>query len=160
MNVKKIYADYHQLLADPEVDAVYIATPPFLHKSMTIDALRAGKHVCCEKPFMLNQAEVREVIAVSKTVPHLKIICCSSRYHGAGIAMKARSMVASRELGELYHVSFYPACHRRAETRHRSSASRGATTRRRMAAARRPMIGVRTTWTGSAGCSAIFSGHA
>ncbi len=104
--VKKIYADYHQLLADPEVDAVYIATPPFLHKSMTVDALRAGKHVLCEKPFMLNQAEVREVIAVQKTVPHLKVSCASSRYHGAGIAMKARSMVANRELGELYHVSF------------------------------------------------------
>lgn len=104
--VKKIYADYHQLLADPEVDAVYIATPPFLHKPMTIDALRAGKHVLCEKPFMLNQTEVREVIAVQKTVPHLKVACCSSRYHGAGIALKARAMVANRELGELYHVSF------------------------------------------------------
>lgn len=104
--VKKIYADYHQLLADPEVDAVYIATPPFLHKPMTIDALRAGKHVLCEKPFMLNQAEVREVIAVQKTVPHLKVACCSSRYHGAGIVTKARAMVANGELGELYHVSF------------------------------------------------------
>ncbi len=104
--VKKIYADYHQLLADPEVDAVYIATPPFLHKPMTIDALRAGKHVLCEKPFMLNQAEVREVIAVQKTVPQLKVLCASSRYHGAGIALKARSMVAQRELGELYHVSY------------------------------------------------------
>lgn len=104
--VKKIYADYHQLLADPEVDAVYIATPPFLHKPMTIDALRAGKHVLCEKPFMLNQAEVREVIAVQKTVPHLKVTCCSSRYHGAGIVKKAKAMVAQGELGELYHVSF------------------------------------------------------
>ncbi len=103
---QKYYADYHQLLADPEVDAVYIATPPFLHKPMTIAALRAGKHVLCEKPFMLNQAEVREVIAVQKTVPHLKVACCSSRYHGAGIAMKARAMVANRELGELYHVTF------------------------------------------------------
>ena len=105
-DVKKIYADYDQLLADPEVEAVYIATPPFLHKPMTIDALRAGKHVLCEKPFMLNQAEVREVIAVQKTVPHLKVACASSRYHGAGIVTKARSMVANGELGELYHVSF------------------------------------------------------
>lgn len=104
--VKKIYADYHQLLADPAVDAVYIATPPFLHKPMTIAALCAGKHVLCEKPFMLNQAEVREVIAVQQTAPHLKVACASSRYHGAGIALKARSMIANRELGELYHVSF------------------------------------------------------
>ena len=103
---KKIYADYHQLLADPEVDAVYIATPPFLHKPMTIAALRAGKHVCCEKPFLLTQAEVREVIAVQKTVPHLKVNCCSSRYQNSGTARRAKQMVADGELGKLYRVHF------------------------------------------------------
>lgn len=103
---KKIYADYRQLIADPEVDAVYIATPPFLHKPMTIAALRAGKHVCCEKPFMLTQAEVREVIAVHATVPHLRINSASSRNHDAGTARKARAMIASGELGRLYHISY------------------------------------------------------
>jgi predicted dehydrogenase len=103
---KKIYADYRQLIADPEVDAVYIATPPFLHKPMTIEALQAGKHVCCEKPFMLTQAEVRDVMAVQKRVPHLRVNCASSRYHCAGTALKAKRMVASGELGNLYHVSY------------------------------------------------------
>ncbi len=104
--VKKIYPDYHQLLADPEVDAVYIATPPFLHKPMTIAALRAGKHVCCEKPFFLTQAEVREVIAVHQTVPHLRVNCCSSRYHNSETARRARQLVADGELGQLYRVHF------------------------------------------------------
>lgn len=103
---RKIYADYHQLLADPEVDAVYIATPPFLHRPMTIDALRAGKHVCCEKPFFLTQAEVREVIAVQRTAPHLKVTCCSSRYQDSGTARRARQAVAAGELGRLYRVHF------------------------------------------------------
>ena len=106
LGVTRIVPDYRELLADPEIDAVYLATPPFLHKPMTLDALRAGKHVCCEKPFMLTQAEVREVIAVQKTVPHLKVNCASSRYLCAGTARKARQMIAAGELGKLYHVSY------------------------------------------------------
>ena len=102
----KIYADYRQLLADPAIDAVYIATPPFLHRPMTIDALRAGKHVCCEKPFMLTQAEVRDVIAAQHAAPHLKVTCCSGRYHDSGTARRARAMIAAGELGELYRVHF------------------------------------------------------
>lgn len=102
----KVYADYHQLLADPEVDAVYIATPPFLHKPMTIDALRAGKHVCCEKPFVLTRQEVLDIIAVNREFPHLKVNCCSSRYHNTGTARKARAMIAGGELGEVYRVHF------------------------------------------------------
>lgn len=104
--VDKVFTDYHEMLADPEIDAVYIATPPFLHKPMTIDALRAGKHVCCEKPFVLTRQEVVDVIEVNKTVPHLKVISCSSRYQNSGTARKARAMIAGGELGEVYRVHF------------------------------------------------------
>lgn len=103
---KKVYADYRQLLADPAVDAVYIATPPFLHRSMIIEALQAGKHVCCEKPFLLTQAEVREVIAAHEAAPQLKVTCCSSRYHDSGTARRARDMIAKGELGTVYRVHF------------------------------------------------------
>lgn len=106
VKVGKIYANYHDLLADPEVDAVYIATPPFLHKPMTIDALRAGKHVCCEKPFMLSQDEVRAVMDEQKKHPHLLVTSCSSRYHDSGTARKAKAMIANGELGTLYRVHF------------------------------------------------------
>lgn len=106
LGVTRLVADYRELLADPAIDAVYLATPPFLHRPMTIDALRAGKHVCCEKPFMLTRAEVREVIAVHRTQPHLKVNCASSRYLCSGIALKARDMIARGELGRLYRVSY------------------------------------------------------
>jgi len=104
--VKKIYADYRELLADPAVDAVYIATPPFLHRPMTLDALRAGKHVCCEKPFFLTQAEARDVLAAQRAAPHLKVTCCSSRYHDSATARRARQAVAGGELGSLYRAHF------------------------------------------------------
>lgn len=103
---QRAVADYRELLADPDVDAVYVATPPFLHKPITLAALRAGKHVCCEKPFMLTQAEVREVIAAQQAAPHLRVNCTSSRYLSAGTALKAREMIAAGELGTLYHVSY------------------------------------------------------
>lgn len=47
---EQITADYDTMLADPEIDVIDIVTPPFLHCSMAIKALRAGKHVICEKP--------------------------------------------------------------------------------------------------------------
>jgi predicted dehydrogenase len=102
----RVFGDYRQLLADPTVDAVYIATPPFLHRTMVLDALRAGKHVCCEKPFVLTQAEVREIIAAQQEVPRLVVTCCSSRFHDSGTARRTRELVAAGELGELYRVHF------------------------------------------------------
>ena len=102
----KIASDYREILADPAIDAVYIATPPFLHRPMTLDALRAGKHVCCEKPFMLTGAEVREIIAAHQAAPHLKVNCASSRSHCAGTAKRARQMIADGELGTLYHICY------------------------------------------------------
>jgi predicted dehydrogenase len=48
------YGDYEALAADPDVDVVYVATPHSRHEADTIDLLRAGKHVLCEKPFALN----------------------------------------------------------------------------------------------------------
>jgi predicted dehydrogenase len=102
----KVYADYHQLLADPQVDAVYVATPPFLHKPMTIDALRAGKHVCCEKPFVLTRQEVLDIMAVNREFPQLKVNCCSSRYHNSGTVRRARELIATGALGEVYRVHF------------------------------------------------------
>lgn len=60
--VPKWYSDAEQLIADPEVDAVYIATPPAYHKPYTLAAARAGKPVYVEKPMALNYAECEEMI--------------------------------------------------------------------------------------------------
>jgi 1,5-anhydro-D-fructose reductase (1,5-anhydro-D-mannitol-forming) len=56
----------NEALADPAVQAVYIATPVFLHAPQTIQSLRAGKHVLCEKPMAMNEAEARSMVQVAE----------------------------------------------------------------------------------------------
>lgn len=60
------YKDYADMLADPDLDIVLIATPNNLHREEAISALRAGKHVLCEKPVMMNSQELEEVMAVAR----------------------------------------------------------------------------------------------
>ncbi len=58
----RVWEDLDQALADPEVHAVYVGTPVFLHAPQTIQSLRAGKHVVCEKPMAMNEAEARSMV--------------------------------------------------------------------------------------------------
>ncbi len=62
----KWYADWHDMLRDSEIDAIYIATPVHLHAAQTVAAAEAGKHVLCEKPMALNVAECDEMLAASE----------------------------------------------------------------------------------------------
>lgn len=60
------YSDAHALLANPDIDAVYIATPPLQHKDYALAALAAGKHVYIEKPVTMNARECDEIIAAEQ----------------------------------------------------------------------------------------------
>lgn len=69
---KKAYGSYQELLDDPEVDLVYISTPNGLHYEWASKALKAGKHVLCEKPFTSNADEARQLIQLAKVN---KLVC-------------------------------------------------------------------------------------
>jgi len=99
------HADYRELLARPDVDVVYIATPPFLHRQMLLDSIAANKHILCEKPFVMNLDEAREVAKVAKTKPKLKIGSCSSRFLTASGHL-ARDLIQSKKLGDITHIRF------------------------------------------------------
>src|SRR5262245_65615322 len=61
---KRWYNDWRELIGDHEIDAVYIATPVYLHAEQTIAAAEAGKHVLCEKPMAMNVAEWDRMIDI------------------------------------------------------------------------------------------------
>jgi predicted dehydrogenase len=65
--IPAIYEDYQQVLADPEVQAVSICTPPFLHVQQSVEALQAGKHVLCEKPVAPNMAGLDTIAAAERS---------------------------------------------------------------------------------------------
>ncbi|WP_329788004.1 Gfo/Idh/MocA family oxidoreductase [Lentzea sp. DG1S-22] len=60
--VERAYGDYRELLADPDVEVVYVATPHGRHREVTLAALDAGKHVLCEKPIGLSVAQAEEMV--------------------------------------------------------------------------------------------------
>lgn len=92
------------LLANPEVDLIYIATPPFLHFPQARAALLAGKHVICEKPLALTVAQADELLAIAKARDLLCIANLMQRYNPLFEA--ARALVESRALGECLHGWF------------------------------------------------------
>ena len=74
LRVPNVYRDYHELLRQPNIDAVFLVTPNTLHPQQIIDALRAGKHVFCEKPLSLVLEECLAVEAEAAKHPELKVM--------------------------------------------------------------------------------------
>jgi 1,5-anhydro-D-fructose reductase (1,5-anhydro-D-mannitol-forming) len=62
----RVWSTLDEALRDPAIDAVYIATPVFLHAPQTVQSLRAGKHVLCEKPMAMHEAEARSMVKAAE----------------------------------------------------------------------------------------------
>lgn len=94
-------ADFSMALAD-DIDVVHICTPPALHHQMVRDALKAGKHVVCEKPFTFDPAESRELVELARSSNLVNAVCFNIRFHPA--CQEARSIIAAGDIGRLYFV--------------------------------------------------------
>lgn len=79
--IENTIVDYNVALSDPEVDAVYVLTPNYAHYSVTMDALRAGKHVFCEKPITVNYALSCEMAEEALKQGKMLNIGVCNRYH-------------------------------------------------------------------------------
>jgi predicted dehydrogenase len=79
--IKKAYPDYETALGDPDVEAVYLATPAALHAPWVRRALRAHKHVLCEKPFALSEAEARSLVDEAEQLGLVLMEAHHSRFH-------------------------------------------------------------------------------
>ncbi len=74
LGIPRYYGSYEELLADPEIDAVYNPLPNHLHVPWTLNAMEAGKHVLCEKPISITSIEAEQLLAAHKKYPHLKVM--------------------------------------------------------------------------------------
>ena len=79
--IPKVYTDLNALLADPEIELVYVASPNSIHYSQTKAALLSGKHVICEKPFAPTLAEARELVALAKEKHLLLFEAITTAHH-------------------------------------------------------------------------------
>jgi len=96
------HATYDALLADPEIDAVYIPLPNHLHREWSLKALDAGKHVLCEKPLVMKAAEFDDIIAKRDATGLLAAEAYMIVHHPQW--QLARDLVQGGEIGTLIHV--------------------------------------------------------
>jgi predicted dehydrogenase len=100
--IPRAHGSYAGLLADPDVDAVYIPLPNHLHAEWTIAAARAGKHVLCEKPLALTAAEAERMIEACDREGVALMEAFMYRHHPSWVAV--REIVASGRIGDVVAV--------------------------------------------------------
>lgn len=107
LNITKAYGTYEELLADPEIEAIYNPLPNHLHVPWSINALIAGKHVLCEKPIGLSSTEALDLIKASQDNPELKAMeAFMYRHHPQW--QHTKQLVDSGKIGDLITVhSFF-----------------------------------------------------
>lgn len=97
------HADLAGLVGDPDVDAVYIATPNAMHHEAVFAAARAGKHILCEKPFAMRPDQAREMAAACRDAGIVLRIAHQIRLDAA--IVRAREIVQSGRLGRIAEIS-------------------------------------------------------
>ncbi len=103
LNIPKASGDYREILADPTIDAVHIGTPNALHYPMSEAALKAGKHVLCEKPLTMTSAEGKKLVKLAESTGLVNAVNHNLRYYP--IVQQIRQMIAAGELGEILIVN-------------------------------------------------------
>jgi predicted dehydrogenase len=99
LGIPKAYGSYEELLADPEIDAIYNPLPNHLHVPLTVMALEAGKHVLCEKPIALNTEEARRIEEAEERSGRTVVEAFMVRHHPQW--QRAREVADSGRLGEV-----------------------------------------------------------
>lgn len=100
--VEKAYGDWRDLVNDPAIDVVDVATPTHLHARVALAAIRAGKHVMVDKPMALDSAEARMMLAAARKARVVHAVTFNIRYNA--MLQQARALVARDEIGGVRFV--------------------------------------------------------
>jgi len=101
-HIPHVHQTYDALLADPDIDAIYNPLPNSLHAEWTIRALRAGKHVLCEKPFASNAQEAEEMAKIARETRLVLSEAFAYRYHP--LTARVKEIISSGEIGKIRHI--------------------------------------------------------
>ena len=101
-HIPHVYTDYHRMLAEADIDAVSTPTPDPLHAPVSIAAVKAGKHVLCEKPLAPSYPDARRMVTAAKRAGVINMVNLS--YRDAPAIQKAAKIVGSGQLGRVRHV--------------------------------------------------------
>jgi predicted dehydrogenase len=101
--VPRVYSDYHELLAQPDIDAVTVATPDALHAPVALAALAAGKHVFCEKPLARDAGEAIHLVDAAERAGLVNMVAFTFRYARALPAL--RRLIREGALGTPFAVA-------------------------------------------------------
>lgn len=97
----QVTTDYRELLDNPEIDAIAIATPVHAHYELAMQALQSGKHVLVEKPMTSNSEQALELIAEAER--RNLVLCVDHTFVYTGAVRKIKDLVASGRLGDIYY---------------------------------------------------------
>ncbi|KAI9055162.1 hypothetical protein LZ554_000126 [Drepanopeziza brunnea f. sp. 'monogermtubi'] len=100
-----VYADYQGVYAAADVDVVYVGTPHSLHKRNCLDAIAAGKHVLCEKPFTINEGEAREVVDAARKKGVFVMEAVWTRFSPLFTALRSE-LIDKRSIGDVERFFF------------------------------------------------------
>src|SRR2546428_14084106 len=95
--------NWPDLVALPDIDIVWIGTPPYMHSAVTISALEAGKHVFCQARMSMDLAEAEEMLAASKRYPELVTMLCPPPF-GMRADLLVKKLLAENYIGRPHHV--------------------------------------------------------
>ena len=93
------FLDWQEMIARPDVDAVHVCVPHYLHAEISIAALKAGKHVLCEKPMGVSLEEAQAMEQAARETGKTLTVCFQNRYNGASQRMK--EIIDGGELGRV-----------------------------------------------------------
>jgi predicted dehydrogenase len=105
LSIPRAYDSYEELLGDPDIDAVYIPLPNHMHAEWSIAAVRAGKHVLCEKPLAMNAVEAKSIVQAASETDRYVVEAFMYRLHPSWVRVK--EIVDSGRIGELQHVESF-----------------------------------------------------
>lgn len=122
--IPRAYGSYEDLLADKDIDVVYVSLPNDLHATWTVNALRAGKHVMCEKPLCLTEKEFEEVSRASAETGRTVMEAFMYIHHPQTALFK--KLIDAGEIGDVVSLySEFAATYNRPSDNYRMSAEKG-----------------------------------